>query len=139
MRDVSEIDASLAAHWAWLVPDDHTPLLLSLFGDWVFGAPDGSLWAISTLEGVYERIAQSSDEFNQLKQSREWLDTTFLASWQEIAQRQGIVPSAHDCITWRVPPVLGGDFDITNLPLMPQRVYQSSMSQLHRQRLRYVV
>jgi hypothetical protein len=134
MRNVNATDAALASHWSWLVPGEHTPLLLSVFGDWVFGAPDGSLWALSTLEGSYEQVAHSSAEFNMLKQSPEWLDRRFIASWQEIAARHGIVPTASECITWRVPPVLGGSFEVGNLQLLPQSAYQSIIAQVHQQR-----
>jgi len=135
MRNVNTTDAALASNWSWLVPHEHTPLFLSVFGDWVFGAPDGSLWALSTLEGSYEQIARSSAEFNALKQSPEWLDKIFIASWQEVAARHGIVPSATECIAWRVPPVLGGSFEVGNLQLLPQSAYQSAIAQVHQQRL----
>jgi hypothetical protein len=135
MRNVDATDAALVSNWSWLVPHEHTPLLLSIFGDWVFGAPDGSLWTLSTLEGSYEHIAHSSAEFNTLKQSPEWLDKVFIASWQEIAARHGIVPSANECITWRVPPVLGGSLEVGNLQLLAQSTYQPFIAQVHQQRL----
>jgi hypothetical protein len=134
MRSASEFDApALASHWSWLIPAGHTPLLLSILGDWVFGAPDGSHWVLSTLEGSYEKVAENSAEFNLRKRSFEWLDKVFLASWQEIADRNGIVPTATECITWKVPPVIGGRFEVSNLCLLPQSVYQAVMSQLHQQ------
>lgn len=132
MRNVNESDVALASNWSWVVPEDHTPLFLSIFGDWVFGARDGSLWGLSTLEGSYERIAGNSAEFNALKGSPEWLDKVFLASWQEIAARHGIVPSASECITWKVPPVLGGAYEVNNLQLLPQVVYQPIIAQVHK-------
>ena len=131
MRHASEFDASLASHWSWLVPPEHAPLLLSIMGDWVFGAPDGSHWALSALEGKYTQIAASSAEFNKRKRSFEWLDEIFSASWQEIAERHGFVPSANECITWKVPPVLSGSFKVADLQLLPQTVYQAAMSELH--------
>jgi hypothetical protein len=49
--------------------DSHVPLLITVFGDWVFGAEDGSHWALSILDGDYFQVAESAIEFNQRKKS----------------------------------------------------------------------
>jgi hypothetical protein len=82
----------LLASWRWLVPTTLTPLFISVFGDWVFGAPDGSMWSLSLLECRLEQIAANAAEYNQLKSSFEWLDRNFMASWQEIAHHHGLIP-----------------------------------------------
>src|SRR5262249_27673812 len=48
----------LLADWRWLVPRDVTPLQIGIFGDWIFGARDGSLWHLGLLEGQFQRIAK---------------------------------------------------------------------------------
>ena len=123
----------LLVPWRWLVPPEATPLFVSVFGDWVFGASDGSLWALSLLEGTYSQIASSGAEYNRLKSSFEWLDNTFMAGWQEIAHRHGLVPAVDECIGWRVHPALGGPFAKENLEVFSMRVYQHLMGQLHQQ------
>lgn len=46
--DAAQYDTSrLLQDWRWLVPEPATALLISAFGDRVFGHPDGSLWALS--------------------------------------------------------------------------------------------
>ena len=117
----------------WWVPSEATPLFISVFGDWVFGSPDGSLWALSVLEGTYSKIASTGDEYNQLKSSFEWLDDTFMAGWQEIAHRHGLVPAVNECIGWKLHPKLGGPISKENLQVFSMRVYQYLMSQLHQQ------
>jgi hypothetical protein len=122
---------SLLPEWAWLVPSDATPLFISVFGDWVFGNPDGSLSVLSLLEGVYETIADNSETYNTLKSSEEWLDQVFIASWYPIAVENGIEPSEAECIGWKVHPAMGGEFSVSNLQVFSMSVYQSLMSQLH--------
>ncbi len=130
----SEYDVPLLiAEWEWLVPVADTPLFVSVFADWVFGAPDGSLWRLSSLEGDYVRIAANSREYNTLNKSFEWLEDTFAAGWQEIALRHGLDPSIQECLGWKLHPLLGGQFEIANLGVFSMRVYQSLMGQLHRQ------
>ncbi|WP_432210636.1 hypothetical protein [Marinobacter alkaliphilus] len=67
---------TLLPQWSWLVPSGVTPLFLSAFGDWVFGDPDGSLSVLSLLDGNYEKVAGSSEEYNRLNKSAEWCDVT---------------------------------------------------------------
>jgi len=119
--------------WRWLVPSAATPLFISVFGDWVFGSPDGSLWALSVLEGTYSQIASTGAEYNRLKSSFEWLDNTFMAGWQVIAHRHGLVLAFYECIGWKIHPKLGGPISKENLEVFNMRVYQYLMGQLHQQ------
>ncbi|MDN3650802.1 DUF1851 domain-containing protein [Reinekea marina] len=117
--------------WSWLVPSDSTPLFITAFGDWVFGNPDGSLSLLSVLDGVFERIAENSNEYNKLKNSEEWLDEIFIASWYQIAIENGVIPNDSECIGWKIHPAIGGEFKVGNLQVFDSLVYQSLMSQLH--------
>ena len=134
MIDASQYDTSrLLAEWRWLVPETATPLFISAFGDWVFGHPDGSLWALSVLEGSYDQVAKNAAEYNTLNKSAEWLEKTFIAGWQVIAAGHGMQPGKDECLGWKVHPLLGGKFEVANLQLFSMLVYQSIMGQLHRQ------
>lgn len=135
MRLAEEFDSDfLRAHWRWAVPDSHVPLLITIFGDWVFGAEDGSHWALSILDGDYFQVAESAIESNQRKKSFDWLCENFIAEWQEMADRAGIVPDRSECIGWIVPPALGGEFSVRNMKIYPMTTWQSIMGQMLRQR-----
>ena len=118
--------------WRWLVPEAYTPLYLTVMGDWVFGAPDGSLWRLSALEGDFFQIAANADDYNRLIKSDDWLNETFAAEWQPIAASHGLEPSDNECLGWKLPPILGGKFEPANLQIFEMLVYQSVMGQLHR-------
>jgi hypothetical protein len=134
MIAASQFDTKALGHeWRWLVPESDTPLFISIFGDWVFGHPNGSLWALSVLEGTYEQIARNTAEYNALNKSFEWLDATFIAGWREIAARHGLEPADGECLGWKVHPIIGGKFEVENLAIFRMLVYQSLMGQLHRQ------
>ena len=123
----------LLADWRWQVPEDHHPLLLGAFGDWILGAPDGSLWNLSLLEGDYRQIASSSEEFGRLKDDIANLESWFLADWFALAQERGLVPNLEECLGWKVHPILGAAISVENLEIFPLRVYQRLMGQLFRQ------
>jgi hypothetical protein len=134
MLSASQFDTKTLGHeWRWLVPSTDTPLFISIFGDWVFGHPNGSLWALSVLEGTYEQVARNSAEYNSLNKSFEWLDATFIAGWQEIAARHGLEPADSECLGWKVHPIIGGKFEVENLAIFSMTEYQSIVGQLHRQ------
>jgi hypothetical protein len=132
--NASEYDTSrLLTEWHWLVPELAVPLFISVFGDWVFGHSDGSLWMLSLLDGDYRQLAKNAAEYNALNKSAEWLEKTFIASWQAIAAGHGLQPSKNECLGWKIHPILGGKFEAANLQIFSMAVYQSLMGQLHRQ------
>lgn len=138
MRDLAiacaELDwKPLLSEWDWLVPPDHTPLLIGAFGDWVIGAPDGAHWCLDLLEGRYTCIAANAVEFNRAKQDEANLNLWFSADWIAIAEGHGLIPAADECLGWKVHPRLGGPFTHDNIQVFSLRVYQSLMGQLHRQ------
>jgi hypothetical protein len=133
MRDADGYDTDmLLDEWRWLVPARDTPLWISAFGDWVFGAPDGSLWMMSTLGGDYQQVAKNSAEYNVLNKSPEWVEM-FLAEWYPIAIGNGLAPGHDECLGWKLHPLIGGAFAVENLQIFSMRVYQSLTGQLHRQ------
>lgn len=128
----SEYDTkALLWAWQWRVPPSFTPLFVSVMGDWVFGAPDGSLHALSMLDGDLFRIAENAAEYDAAKESERWLDQTFAAGWSVIARAHGLVPGKDECLAWTSPPALGGAFEVSNLRIQPMLVWQTLMGQLH--------
>lgn len=132
MIAASEYDTEdLLWAWQWRVPPSLTPLFVSALGDWVFGAPDGSLYALSMLDGDLFRIAENAREYNAAKEDERWLDQTFAAGWAVIARRHGLVPAKDQCLAWTSPPALGGPFEVGNLRIADMSVWQAMMGQLH--------
>ncbi len=134
MVAAKEYDLPRLLHdWQWLIPKTDTPLFLSVMGDWVFGAPDGSLWSLSVLEGEYFQVAANADEYNKLNKSEEWLNKTFIAEWYPVALIHDLEPTENQCLGWKLHPLLGGKLASENLQVFDMLVYQSIMGQLHRQ------
>lgn len=123
----------LLVHWQWRIPNDHVPILLGAFGDWIFAAPDGSIWALCLLESDYRQVAGSTTEFDQAKLVPEKLEEWFKADWVVIAAEHGMVPSGDECLGWDIHPRIGGPFSVNNISVYSLRVYQTIMGQLHRQ------
>jgi hypothetical protein len=138
MRDlaipVDEIDTShLLREWSWILPSDHVPLFVGAFGDVVFGAPHGSLWLLSMLDGDYRLIANDALEYNRKKRDFEVLEDWFLAGWVEIAERHGLVPKRDECLGWKVHPALGAPFSVENIDIFSVGIYHLLVGQLFKQ------
>lgn len=123
----------LLQEWRWLIPDDYTPLQISVLGDWVFQAPDGSLWLLSIVEGICSQIAADQDEYRQRSQSLDWLNQVFLYDWQLKAASIGLLPNDQQCLAWRLHPLHGGRFDPRNLHIQDMHDYQPRLGRLHRE------
>ena len=123
----------LLEEWRWLVPAGHQPLLIGAFGDWIIGAPDGSLWSLELLEGSFSLIADNADAFNRAKSIPENLNRWFMAEWVEIAERNGLIPKADECLGWKIHPMFGAPILPQNIQIFSLRVYQPLMGQLFRQ------
>jgi hypothetical protein len=124
---------ALLSEWTWLIPEQDTPLFLTIMADWVFGSPNGTIWRLSVLEGDYVQIAANSEQYNTMKSSAEWLNGEFCADWQPIAAGNNLLPNDSECLGWRVHPYLGGEMKVENLQIFSMLVYQNLMGQLHRQ------
>lgn len=129
MRDLAISCASLDCasyldEWRWLVPDHMEPLMIGVFGDWVFGAPDASHWHLDLLEGRFHKIANDSEDFNVKMEQSFYRNEWFGEDWANIAISSGLVPKQDECIGWKIAPILGGDFNLENIQLFPMSVYQ---------------
>jgi hypothetical protein len=122
----------MLAEWSWRVPPDHTPILFGLLGDWILAALDGSHWNLNLLEGDYIRVAGSAAEFNALVDIEQHADEWLSSVWVCVAEAAGIWPQPEESLCWKVPPLLGGAFDESNLGVMHAFAWQSIMSQLCR-------
>lgn len=122
----------LLAQWRWLVPVEATPLMIGIFGDWIFGMPDGSLCHLDLLEGTIGQVARDFAEFNAKKREEKYRDDWFGANWANIALERGLVPNDEECLGWKLAPVLGGEFSVENLQVFSLVVYQCVSGQLFR-------
>ena len=123
----------LLQEWRWLVPPSAKPLLIGAFGDWVFGAPDGGVYMLCLFEGTFERVADSTAEFNRLKEQEQFRDDRFHADWVTVAAAHGLVPKEDECLGWKAAPIFGGPFRPENIAIYPMVIYQSLQGELHRQ------
>lgn len=120
----------LLAPWRWLVPGDMPPVMIGIFGDWVFGARDGSFWHLDLLESRLHKIATDAHDFAARKDTPQNRDAWFRADWADVALSSGLVPNTNECLGWKVAPILGGAFALDNIGVVPLATDQTATAAL---------
>ena len=117
-------------HWEWLVGPEYTVVGMTTMGDWLFLDSRGAVHLLETLEATFECIALNVEQLVQLAASEDYRDDTFLQGFAVAALQSASLPPNH-CVGFKVPPVLGGPMNTTNLHVTAAASYQAWTGRLH--------
>jgi hypothetical protein len=106
--------AAALESWQWIGLDGKTPLFTSAFGDVFFRVADG-IWWLDTLEGALTRRWQALGDLQAELNTAEGQDQYLLAGLAHSAGQAGLVPGTGQILSFRHPPALGGQLDISNV------------------------
>ena len=87
--------------WDWAGVQGKQPLFTSPFGDVFFQAQDG-FWFLDLLEGKLTRPWPGADELRAELDTAEGQDRYLMAGLAFAAERQGIIPSASQVLSFRL-------------------------------------
>jgi hypothetical protein len=132
IRNLSQDEIGRALEsWDWIGIGDKSPLFTSPFGDVFFRAVDG-FWWLDTLEATLTRWA-TGEELKAALNTPEGQDQYLLAGLAASAERQGIVPTAGQVYGFKIPPVLSGETNLSNVEVIDFVVSLNILGQLHKQ------
>ena len=118
--------------WDWADIQGKQPLFTSPFGDVFFQAQDG-FWFLDLLEGALTRPWPDAGALQADLDTAEGQDRYLMAGLAFAAERQGIIPSAKQVLSFKVAPVLGAAIAVENVEVMDFVVIVHITGQLHRQ------
>ncbi|MDP9441104.1 MAG: DUF1851 domain-containing protein [Actinomycetota bacterium] len=118
--------------WEWMEVRGKTPVLASLFGDVILQDASG-FWFLDTVEGSLVWAWASRDELQSTLSTEEGQDQYLLAGLAFAAHDAGITLAEHEVYSFKVPPVLGGHFDVANVEPTDFVVAINLAGQLHEQ------
>jgi hypothetical protein len=132
-RFPADVLAAALSDWQWL-PEltGKQPLVTSAFGDVFLRGEDG-VWFLDTVEGNVSRQWDSPNDLQQQLNTRDGQDRFLMAGLVETAVGAGLVAGQGEVLSFKVPPVLGGQFDVDNLDVTDLVVALSVAGQIHRQ------
>jgi hypothetical protein len=116
--------------WDWAGLQGKQPLFTSPFGDVFFQAQDG-FWFLDLLEGKLTRPWPTADELRAELDTAEGQDRYLMAGLAFAAERQGIIPSATQVLSFKVAPILGGAIAVENIEVFDFEVIVHITGQLH--------
>jgi hypothetical protein len=119
--------------WSWLLGDVFSVIAGTKFGDWFILRPDGHVDLLDALEGELREVASSYEEFTRLINTRERQEEWLLSLLVLTLHEQGVIPGPGQCYAFKVPPILGGKADSSNVEVMSLTVWVSLCGQLHRE------
>ena len=131
--DPSTLDCDrLLSDWRWLVPIGLRPFSLTLFGDWFFEDDRGRVHFLDTVGGKLSQIAPTRDAFHAMRGRSENFDQWYMGDLALLCLERGLQPREGQCLSFKIPPVLSGPLDPTNIEVCDLMVHESITAQIHR-------
>lgn len=131
-RFPSALYAAALESWSFLDLADKSPIFTSPFGD-VFLQADNGFWFLDVLAGELRHQWSNEDEINAELNSPSGQDEFLMISLASQAENSGLKPDEGEVFSFRVPPVLGGATDISNVEVSDFVVALDIAGQIHKQ------
>ncbi|MHB1078280.1 MAG: T6SS immunity protein Tdi1 domain-containing protein [Prosthecobacter sp.] len=125
--------SELLQEWHWLLPNEFTVWLFTRAGDLFIAMPDGSIKMLEVGGGTLEHLVGSRDEFctkiDEADNADDWLMIPIIDRLSQL----GHVLEPGSCFSYRILPVLGGEYDVENRVPLPIHEHFGAWGSIHRQ------
>ena len=125
--------AALLGQWPWLIPATLTVWLVNRFGDIFAVVEDGSIHMFDIGVGTFEQVADSQDHFCDLLDTEDHASDWLMLSLVDELVAAGKTLNPGECYGFLQPPVLGGDYAVENIEVMPIEEHFGINAQIHEQ------
>lgn len=113
--DQAGIDwSAVMADWSWLVPDQFTLWMVNRYGDCILELRDGSISFLDVGVGSLASIAASKEDFYAKVDEGDNAPNWFLIPLVDRCVAAGLILGEGQCYGYKVPPILGGKYDVEN-------------------------
>ena len=125
-----DLAARCLGPWSATIGGRVAPIAMSKFGDWILRREDGSTYELSVLEGTFEKIADSPEEFRRQVNQREWQEKHLLSLIVYSLHERGIIPREGQCYAFAPHPILVGRIVPETAMIMDIVVWQHICAQV---------
>lgn len=120
--------------WRWLIGPRLQLWHVTKAGDALLQDPeDGSVHFLDVISGEVSRIARDRSEFELLVARAENADEWLIPEMVDGQAELGMRPGENKCLSFRHPPVLGGEIEPENIEISDIAVHFSMAGQIHKQ------
>jgi hypothetical protein len=120
--------------WGWLIGPTKHPILVTTMGDaFLQDSEDSSVHQLDAGTGRCWQVATGREEFAKLLGDQEFIKSQF--STEALAEliNQGVRLGPGQVHGFLTPPVLGGNYEYSNLEPTDSEVHFSILGQIHQQ------
>jgi len=123
--------AHVLTPWAWLLPPALTVWMMNRFGDLLVVFEDGSVHMLDVGGGSLTRLADNRDHFgtrlDEDNNANEWLMIPLV----DALVASGMTLQPGECYSYRLLPVLGGDYTQANVKVLPIPSHYAALGPIH--------
>lgn len=120
--------------WSWLIGNSKLPILVLASGDaFVQDTDTGAVHFLDVGTGVLSEVAASFDEFKSLLSDKEFVLNYFAVEMVADLRRSGCLLDPGQIYSFKIPPVLGGEYVLSNVEPSDIAVHYSVAGQIHEQ------
>jgi hypothetical protein len=123
---------TLLQDWVWLIGTRRLPILITALGDaFLQDADDGSVHLLSAGTGTLSRVSEDVTGFRQLLADRAFVLDNLAPGVVAKLRDSGRSLGQGQLYSYRVPPVLGGEYNADNLEPTDIGVHFSLLGQIN--------
>lgn len=131
--DLAGLDCdALLNDWRWLVPENLSPLCMTVFGDWFFRDDRGAVHFLDLAGGRLKEVAHSKEEWQRRCGDPQSRDEWFMPALAEACFQRFTILTPGTCLGYKLPPLVGGTLDVDNIEVTDLVIHQSMIGQLRR-------
>jgi len=125
---------TILSDWVWLIGKNKLPILITAFGEpFVQDRKSGSVYFLSVADADLTKVADSPEEFKEKLNDDEFTKEYFPTQAVGDLKESGSVLNAGQVYSYKVPPMLGGEFVPENIEPCDISVHFSILGQIHEQ------
>ena len=123
----------LLSGWLDALPSSFTVWLVNRFGDIFAVFDDGSVHMLDVGACVIRRVADSRDHFADLLDADDNANNWLLIELVDDCVAAGLTLAPDQCYSFKVPPILGGNYMVENVAPTDLSVHYSILGDIYRQ------
>lgn len=120
----------LLVGWRFLLPESFNVWLVNRVGDVFAVFEDGSVHMLDVGRGTIERVADSCEDFVTLIDKDDHVNSWMRATLVNRCVKAGLKLGKNQCYGFKLPPMLGGTYEVDNVVLIDLQKHYSLLSDL---------
>ncbi len=125
---------SLLSDWVPPLPSSFTLWLVNRFGDaFVVSDDDGSVHMLDVGGGTLARVADNRAHFTDLLDQSDNANNWLMIPLVDACREAGMSLEPSKCYGFKIPPVLGGKYEVANVEPTDLAVHYSLLADIYKQ------